>query len=144
MLVLLAFIIVFHITSAALLFVATIDNVSCGVLTAGAYTNLTYKIRVDGYKITCWVKGSNKVGTISNWESDEWVLSYDINALDLIKANSNTSSGQNSIYALTDNCHFGITARFDVYNLNGSSQPYTKYNYSLPYFDDIWFNIIER
>ena len=95
-----------------------------GTYDAEAAVNLTVKLRVDGYKLTLSVKGTNHYraansGDWLNFNSEDWVVCYEANIYDRYNSDPGCSIGTgkkylDQLYSLDQACYFGATHRQDA------------------------------
>ncbi len=114
-----------------------------GIYWNQAYTNITFKFKIDGYNLSMWIKGSNKYRAYNQdqlWSSDEWVCCFEnLNIYDRynIDVGAQVGSGKdylNTLYKLDQPCYFGPSARRDNEIIN----------FDAVKFSDLWFNITDR
>ena len=96
-----------------------------GIYDAESRVNLTVKLKVDGYKLSMYVKGYNKyrAANSGNWvefNSAEWIACYEnFNIYDFYNNDEATNAGHTGtqhigeIYTLDQACYFGATHRQD-------------------------------
>lgn len=95
-----------------------------GTYDAEAAVNLTVKMRVDGYKLTLSVKGTNhyRAANSGDWltfNSEDWVVCYEANIYDRYNSDPGCSIGTgkkylDQLYSLDQACYFGATHRQDA------------------------------
>lgn len=95
-----------------------------GTYDAEAAVNLTVKMRVDGYKLTLSVKGTNHYraansGDWLNFNSEDWVVCYEANIYDRYNSDPVCTTGTgkaylDQLYSLDQACYFGATHRQDA------------------------------
>ena len=113
-----------------------------GTYDAEAAVNLTVKMRVDGYKLTLSVKGTNhyRAANSGDWltfNSEDWVVCYEANIYDRYNSDPGCSIGTgkkylDQLYSLDQACYFGATHRQDA-AVNGAYK-----------FTNISFTITDR
>ncbi len=97
-----------------------------GVYDKDAKINLSIKVRIDGYKISMWVKGNNyyRLANTGEWNDlkfEDWTLCFEnLNIYDryntdglAANAGSTAKSHVDTLYKLDQNCYFGLSHRQD-------------------------------
>ena len=81
------------------------------------YVDLTFKWVIDGYKASCWIKGTHKSHTPTGYREfkyDDWTLRID--SIDIKTAYTNDmgkSKFLSELYDENKECYFGVTMRQD-------------------------------
>lgn len=97
-----------------------------GTYLEDAKINLTVKVRIDGYNISMWIKGTNhyvqaQSGEWKDFSSENWVTCYEnVNIYDRYNTDNITNDGRKGteslkeLYTLDGECYFGISHRNDT------------------------------